>query len=263
MMTEKGLERNRSIFYECKNEMGLRRVYNAPEGFESPARISGQILQFLFEAAQKQNKTPIRQSVITVPASFQANQRNDTQAAAGFAGIDIQGGRFIDEPIAAFIDYVLSWSSKRLGEPGESKNLLVFDFGGGTCDVAVFKIQLPDNGGQLKIVPLAVSRYHRLGGGDIDLAILHEVLIPQIIEQNGLKEHHLTFDDKHRVLAPAFLSVAESLKISLCMTIARLKQQGKYDDDDKSQVYSLLAGVFPDPGNQLQTEENEERVSNR
>jgi hypothetical protein len=128
--------------------------------------------------------------------------------------------------------------------------------------VAVFKIQLPDNGGQLKIAPLAVSRYHRLGGGDIDLAILHEVLIPQIIEQNGLKEHHLTFDDKHRVLAPAFLSVAESLKISLCMTIARLKQQGKYDDDDKSQVYSLLAGVFPDPGNQLQTEENEERVSN-
>jgi hypothetical protein len=26
MMTEKGLERNKTIFYECKNEMGLRRV---------------------------------------------------------------------------------------------------------------------------------------------------------------------------------------------------------------------------------------------
>jgi molecular chaperone DnaK len=224
-MTEKGLKRNKSIFYECKNEMGLRRVYSAPEGFESPAHISGQVLKFLFDAAKKQTRIPIKQTVITVPASFQANQRNDTLEAAALAGIDIAGGKFIDEPIAAFIDFVLSWSGKRLGKPGHSKNLLVFDFGGGTCDVAVFKILLPGRRAQLKVAPLAVSRYHRLGGGDIDLAILHEVLIPQIVAQNGLAEHDLTFDDKHRVLAPAFLSVAEFLKISLCLTIAKLKQQ--------------------------------------
>lgn len=261
-MTENGPVRNKTIFYECKNEMGLRRFFNAPEGFESPAHISGHILKFLFDAARKQSPTPIRQTVITVPASFQANQRNDTLAAAGLAGIDIKGGRFIDEPIAAFIDYVLSWSSNSLGEPGQPKNLLVFDFGGGTCDVAVFKIQLPDNSAQLKVAPLAVSRYHRLGGGDIDQAILHEVLIPQIIDQNGLTVHDLTFDDKHRLLAPAFLSTAEALKISLCMTIARLEQQGKYEGADRSQIYSLLPGVFPDGGNPLQTEEDR-RISLR
>jgi molecular chaperone DnaK (HSP70)/tetratricopeptide (TPR) repeat protein len=263
-MTEEGLVRNKSIFYECKNEMGLRRRYNkAPEGFESPALISGHILKFLFDSAMESNSDPIRQTVITVPASFQANQRNDTLTAAGLAGIDIEGGRFIDEPIAAFIDYVLSWSDKRLGEPGQSKNLLVFDFGGGTCDVAVFKIQLPQNGGQLRpqnggqlrVSPLAVSRYHRLGGGDIDLAILHEGIIPQIIDQNGLDEHELTFDDKQRLLVPAFLSVAEALKISLCMTIARLKQEGKYHDADLSQVYSLMPGVFPEGGKPLKTED--------
>ena len=255
-MAGNGLKRNRSIFYECKNEMGLRRRYNsAPEGFESPAQISGHILEFLYESALKQSPVPIRQSVITVPASFQANQRNDTLEAAGFAGIDIKGGKFIDEPIAAFIDYVLSWSRKRLGKPGQSKNLLVFDFGGGTCDVAVFRIQVPKKRAQLKVAPLAVSRYHRLGGGDIDLAIFHEVLIPQIIEQNGLTEHDLTFDDKHRVLAPAFLGVAEALKISLCITIARLKHEGKYRDSDRSQIYSLLPGVFPGGSKPLQTEE--------
>jgi molecular chaperone DnaK len=254
-MTEKGLKRNISIFYECKNEMGLRRVYGAPEGFGSPAHISGQILKFLFDAAKRQSRIPIKQTVITVPSSFQANQRNDTLKAAALAGIDIAGGKLIDEPIAAFIDYVLSWSDKSLGKPGQSKNLLVFDFGGGTCDVAVFKILLPGRRAQLKVAPLAVSRYHRLGGGDIDLAILHEVLIPQIIDQNGLTEHDLTFDDKHRILAPAFLSVAEFLKISLCMTIARLKEKGKYNGSDKSQIYSLLPGVFPDSGNHLQTED--------
>jgi molecular chaperone DnaK len=255
-MTEEGLVRNKSIFYECKNEMGLRRRYNkAPEEFESPAEISGQILKFLFDSALKKSPVPIRQSVISVPASFQANQRKDTLEAAALAGIDIKGGRFIDEPIAAFIDYVLSWSGKRLGKAGQSKNLLVFDFGGGTCDVAVFKIRLPGWRAKLKVAPLAVSRYHRLGGSDIDLAILHEVLIPQIIDQNGLNEYDLTFDDKHRVLAPAFLSVAESLKISLCMIIARLKQQNKYDDADRSQIYSRLPGVFPDNGNPLQAED--------
>ncbi|MEJ2727370.1 MAG: Hsp70 family protein [Deltaproteobacteria bacterium] len=258
-MTEKGLVRNKSIFYECKNEMGLRRRYNkAPEGFESPAEISGQILKFLFDSAMESNPAPIRQTVITVPASFQANQRNDTLIAAGLAGIDIEGSRFIDEPIAAFIDYVLSWSDKKLGKPGQSKNLLVFDFGGGTCDVAVFKIQLPENGGQLRVSSLAVSRYHRLGGGDIDLAILHGVIIPQIIDQNGLDEHDLTFDDKQRLLVPAFLSVAEDLKISLCMTIARLKQEGKYRDADRSQIYSLLPGVFPEGGKPLKTEDGKQ-----
>jgi tetratricopeptide (TPR) repeat protein len=65
----------------------------------------------------------------------------------------------------------------------------------------------------------------------------------------------LTFDDKHRVLAPAFLSVTEFLKVSLCFTIARLKKQGKYDEADKSQLFSQLHGVFPDGGNRLKTEE--------
>jgi tetratricopeptide (TPR) repeat protein len=251
-----GLKRNRSIFYECKNEIGLRRRYNsAPEGFESPAQISGHILEFLYESALKKSPVPIRQSVITVPASFQANQRNDTLEAAGFAGIDIKGGKFIDEPIAAFIDYVLSWSSKRLGKPGQSKNLLVFDFGGGTCDVAVFRIQVPKKRAQLKVAPLAVSRYHRLGGGDIDLAIFHEVLVPQIIKQNSLTKHDLTFEDKHRILAPVFFSVAEFLKISLCMIIARQKEEGKYEKAERSQIYSLLPGIFPNEESPLKTEE--------
>jgi molecular chaperone DnaK (HSP70) len=254
-MMERKLVRNKTVFYECKNEMGIRRIYNATEDFQSPARISGHILKFLLRAAQEENDIPIQRTVVTVPASFQASQRNDTLEAARFAGIDIQGGDFLDEPIAAFIDYILSWGEKSLGEPGESKNLVVFDFGGGTCDVATFTIHVPDRGEQLKIATLSVSRYHRLGGGDIDLTIFHEVLIPQIIEQNNLQKNDLTFDDKHLVLAPTFLSVAEALKIGLCMEIATLKQFGKYDGADKNEIYSQLNQIFPSPRSPLQLEE--------
>lgn len=252
---ERKLVRNRNIFYECKNDMGLMRIYNAPEGFQSPSQISGHILKFLVDAAQEENNIHIERTVITVPASFQANQRNDTLEAARFAGIDIEGGDLLDEPIAAFIDYVLSWEKKSWGDPGDIKNLLVFDFGGGTCDVAIFSIKIPGQGKQLEIAPLAVSRYHRLGGGDIDLAIFFEILVPQIIEQNGLEKHDLTFDDKHLILAPTFLSVAESLKINLCMEIARLKQFGKFEDADKSEVYSQLNQVFPSPKAPLEMED--------
>ena len=252
---ERKLVRNRNIFYECKNDMGLMKIYNAQEGFQSPSQISGHILKFLLEAAQEESDINIKRTVITVPASFQANQRNDSLEAARFAGINIEGGDLLDEPIAAFIDYVLSWEKKSWGDPGDIKNLLVFDFGGGTCDVAIFSIKIPGQGKQMEIAPLAVSRYHRLGGGDIDLAIFYEILIPQIIEQNGLAKHDLTFDDKHLILAPTFLSVAESLKINLCMEITRLKQFGKFEDADKSEVYSQLNQVFPSPNAPLEMED--------
>jgi len=124
-MKERKLVRNRNIFYECKSDMGLMRIYSAPEGFQSPSQISGHILKFLVEAAEKEEDVNIERTVITVPASFQANQRNDTLEAARFAGIDIEGGDLLDEPIAAFIDYVLSWEKKSWGDPGDIKNLFV------------------------------------------------------------------------------------------------------------------------------------------
>ncbi|UCD31988.1 MAG: hypothetical protein JSV38_14690 [Desulfobacterales bacterium] len=63
-MAESGFKKDETIFYECKNEMGLRRVYNAPEGFNSPACISGRILEFLFDAAQGQGPIPIRKGIM-------------------------------------------------------------------------------------------------------------------------------------------------------------------------------------------------------
>ncbi|MBE3573776.1 MAG: hypothetical protein IMW95_12660, partial [Moorella humiferrea] len=38
----RGLEQNRNIFYECKNDMGIKRTYHkAPEGFRSAPEIGG------------------------------------------------------------------------------------------------------------------------------------------------------------------------------------------------------------------------------
>ncbi len=152
---ELGLERDKTLFLECKNDMGVRRTYHkAPGGFRSAAEIGSKVLSFLKESATTQDPTPAARTVVTVPASFQAAQRLDTVKAAKLAGISISGGDLLDEPIAAFIDYLMSNPGEITNSLQTPKKLLVFDFGGGTCDVAILQLGRHDSG-SLQVSPLA------------------------------------------------------------------------------------------------------------
>jgi molecular chaperone DnaK len=226
---ERILEQYRDLFYECKNDIGIQRTYNkAPEGFRSAAEIGSHVLEFLHSKAVANHSAPVAKIVVTVPASFDAAQRTDTLRAANLAGLELEAGDLLDEPVGAFLDYLMSRGGVDLDQPGAEKKLVVFDFGGGTCDVAVFSIVAPQYDAPINISSLSVSRYHRLGGGDIDAAILYEVLIPELMEQNGLSSFDLSFEDKKKFIEPALLGVAEALKIDLCVEISRLKQSDRY-----------------------------------
>ena len=239
-----GLERDKTLFSECKNDIGAQRTYHrAAEGYRTPAEVSGHVLAFLRRAALEEDSTPIKRTVVTVPASFQATQRRDTVRAAELAGISLSGGDLLDEPVAAFLDYLVQ-NPQGVGQQKEQpQNLVVFDFGGGTCDVAIFRLDQRTEKSGLSISPLAVSRYHRLGGGDIDRAIVHEILVPQILEQNGLSAFDLSFDDRKNFIEPGFLGVAEALKTGLCSEIARLDSFSQFKDSDKTQVIKRQPGL--------------------
>ncbi len=244
---ELGLEQNRNLFFECKNDIGIARTYHrAPEGFRSAAAIGGKVIERLMQAALAQDAAAPDRVVVTVPASFQAAQRRDTLEAARLAGLELSGGDLLDEPVAAFLDYMAGpdggWGKApplraggEGGGAGRGGTLVVIDFGGGTCDVAVMRLAR-DGEGPLQVSPLAVSRYHRLGGGDIDAAIVHEVLIPQLAHENALGPFDLTFEDKKKVLEPSLLGLAEALKVSLCTEVARLEQFGKYESADTGAI---------------------------
>jgi len=240
----KGLAVHRNLFYECKNDMGIKKSYpRAPEGFRSAPEIAGKILRFLYEAAVAEDATPVERVVVTVPASFQAAQRSDTLDAAGLAGLSLTGGDLLDEPLAAFLDYIFSYEHETVVQPGEDRHLVVFDFGGGTCDVAVFRLRAGNADGCWQIATLAVSRYHRLGGSDIDRAIVHEVLIPELLRQNGLGTFDLGWHQKKNIIEPALLGVAEALKIGLSQEISRLASFGKYTTANKDVVVSSYPGT--------------------
>jgi len=239
----RNLERNRSVFYECKNDIGLRRTYHrAPEGFRSAAAIGGHVIRKMVGAALEQDQTPIDRVVVTVPASFQLAQRSDTAEAMSLAGLKVDSGDLVDEPTAAFIDYAVQYPDRIQGQAGGLTNLVVFDFGGGTCDVVVLEVQ--PSGGRFEIAPRSVSRYHRLGGGDIDRAIVHSCLIPQLLEQNGLGRYELSYEQKKFVVEPALLGVAESLKEGLCTEIRRLEAFGKYEHE-RPQFEKAYPGSWP------------------
>lgn len=243
--SELGLKQNQDLFYECKNDIGVLKTYHrAPVGYKSAAEIGGKVLDFLHKAAIDAGEGGFDRVVVTVPASFQAAQRNDTRRAAELAELQLVGGDLLDEPVAAFLDYLIVHGSDVAPKLDQPRTLVVFDFGGGTCDVAVFRLHQPaSRSGQLSVESLAVSRYHRLGGGDIDAAIVHEVLVPELCRQNDIRPIDLTYEDKKVRIEPALLGLAEMLKVGLCIEIRRLTSFGKYAAADKQQITKTQPGV--------------------
>ena len=109
--------------------------------------------------------------------------------------------------------------------------------------MSVVEIKGDCNSRKIAMGELAVSRYHRLGGGDIDVAIVHELLIPKLLEENGLLPLDLTWAQKKKVLEPQLLGKAEALKVSLCKEIDRLIKFGRYNETDKSTLITKQPGI--------------------
>lgn len=229
----KNIVRYRSLFYECKNEIGTSRSYAGELGIQSPVDVAAQVLRSISEAGIPEGDED--KVVVTVPASFQMQQRLDTLKACERAGLRLDAGRLMDEPCAAFVDYMVRRGTE-LGELTEPRNLLVIDFGGGTCDVAVFQVQR-SGVGPIRMRSMAVSRYHRLGGADIDLAIVHKVLMPALRRECGLSEFDVDFEEVQARFVPALQPVAEALKIQISNEMWRREAFGQ----SQEQVNAAIA----------------------
>jgi len=236
---EYGLSFEKNLFYDTKNEMGLRKTYHrAPADFNHASKIGGHVLRFLAASSEKIIGAAPDTVSVTVPASFQLNQRRDTLLAARSAGLQIADDDLLDEPTAALTDYILTNGADAVIAPNRRRPSLcvVFDFGGGTCDVSVIEISRDAESGGLGLSQLSISRYHRLGGGDIDAAIVHEVLIPGLLAENNLTPLDLTWAQKKKGLEPQLLGKAEALKIALCREVERLLKFDKYTDAEKPNI---------------------------
>lgn len=137
----------------------------------TPEEISAEILRSLKDDAN--NKlSDVEYAVITVPAYFNEKQKSATKRAAKLAGIKVL--QLLAEPTAAAISYGFD----KLKD-GEDKNILIYDFGGGTFDLSI----LTAVGGQFIENGAGGDRW--LGGDDID-RLLTNFVKQRIEEKNNL-----------------------------------------------------------------------------
>lgn len=151
----------------------------------------------------------------TVPASFEANQRRSLIQSLEENNIFEDQLCLIDEPNAAFLSFLYECTHKKQ-EPtflkklqSSDANIVVYDFGAGTCDISILKVGLTGNSFQSR--NLAISRFTALGGDNIDRAIAEHILIPQLLQSNP--EFEPSLRDKEEVLIPSLQATAERLKI--------------------------------------------------
>ncbi len=101
------LQVGRTLFFETKNDMGTRRTYfGAGSEYDHASKIAGHVLRFLNSEADRTSGGRAERTVVTVPASFQLNQRRDTLLAAERAGLQLTDYDLLDEPTAALIAYM-------------------------------------------------------------------------------------------------------------------------------------------------------------
>lgn len=136
----------------------------------SPEQISGEILKALKNDANTK-LGDVTHAVITVPAYFTEKQKTATKKAAELAGLHVQ--RLLAEPTAAAISYGFD---KMM--PGESKQVLVYDFGGGTFDLSI----LMAVDGQFIESGSGGDRW--LGGDDID-RLLTDYVCKEVEKRDG------------------------------------------------------------------------------
>lgn len=214
-----------NAFIEFKRTMGTDKHYFSSNlGKEiSSEELSAEVLKALKSFIKDDD---VSAAVITVPAAFKNNQIDATRRAAELAGFKYI--EVLQEPVAAATAYGL-----------ENKNKdgfwLVFDFGGGTFDAALLKVEE----GIMKVIDTEGDNY--LGGKNLDFAIVDEIIFPYI-EENYVIDSFLEDDEKKQILRNAMKFYAEETKIKLSFSSTHniLSDLGDIPgEDDEGEEFEL------------------------
>jgi molecular chaperone DnaK len=145
-----------NVFVEFKRDMGDESVVHKVFDKELlPRDLSAIVLRQVREQYEELHGKADA-VIITIPANFTDQARADTIKAATAAGFKLTDDALVNEPTAAAIYYASTSPSKLVG------NFLVYDFGGGTFDATILKV----DGDDIKVI--TSMGVQRLGGKDLD-----------------------------------------------------------------------------------------------
>lgn len=232
-----------SVMKSVKNYMGELVTLPLDEKIDDkrPQDVSAKILNHLVLGIKEKltlAETP-KNVIITIPASFDPDQRRATLEAAEIAGINVKdkNGNYLEnillsEPKAVIYNIANMISNKEIPlnvlDFSEKKNVLVFDLGGGTLDVALYCVYDNKEFNFPIIDELAIGRYTQIGGDSFD-KVLSKKLVDDFIKYNGCSPDDVDLDELTQLME----SRAEFLKLELSDKVFNAKFAGSQVSDDE------------------------------
>lgn len=213
-----------NTYVEFKRTMATDTQYpcaNLNKSFSSE-ELSAEVLKTLKSFVTDETFSSV---VITVPAKFTVNQKTATMEAAKMAGF--KHCELLQEPIAASMAYGVSSDEK-------NGTWMVFDFGGGTFDAALLKVE----DGIMQVFDTEGDNY--LGGKNLDYAIVDNIIIPYL-QENYAIDGYLQDEEKKEVLRDAMKTYAEDAKNQLSFKdhediISNLGDLGEDEDGEEIEL---------------------------
>lgn len=217
-----------NVFSNFKRKMGTSDTYLVPNSLETitPINLSSTILKELKTFVRTGEQ--ISSVIITIPASFDTIQSNATKQAgldAGFKEVSL-----LQEPIAACL------ASANRNDLEENCKWLVYDFGGGTFDVAI----VTNTDTELKVADHKGDNF--LGGMDFDRAIVEKIILPKIYETgkfNNLKSGQQSNSKEFQKTFYILLEKAEDAKKTLSSSNQSFLDFDLINDDNLEQDFTL------------------------
>lgn len=199
-----------------KNGQSAKWIVDSME--YTPEIVSSYVLKKLKKETEKYLQREVDSVVITVPANFDITQVKATITAAKLAGFDENKIHTLAEPTAALLDYLnierqMSKDTRRIDIGSDKKRLLVFDLGGGTCDVSILEVYEDKNNNTI-MNEISISQYTELGGMDFDTVIVNRLLWPQLQQTKGItaEQFRNTPDEIKTKLMANLKQIAENAK---------------------------------------------------
>ncbi len=146
----------------------------------APEDVSAQILDFIKNGVQNQEKVPVegtlKYAIICIPANFDNNKREATRKAGELAGLQVL--RLLEEPVAAAMAYGVGHNRDQI--------ILIYDLGGGTFDVSILEVKSSsDKNAEPTFTVLAKEGIPELGGDDFD-SVLMEMINEHFKNESGI-----------------------------------------------------------------------------
>lgn len=176
-------ERKNELSAEYKFFSSIKSIIGSDVPYEiagkkwKPVDIAAEILKGLKRNVSENKGLKCDEAIVAVPIGFTADKKKNLREAAKKAGISVK--MFISEPTAAFCSNYMNLKG--------NKYVAVFDWGGGTLDIAMLKVE------DGKVYEMATDGM-AVAGDDIDRLIADKIHA-RIAEEKGIRKELSELDD--------------------------------------------------------------------